>query len=109
AEMPTDLCLFSNSPDPIVPIFGTSSAKVTEWESLSEKGAKNDKRRDSTSLHSCGFLFLGFCFLIRDLAFHGSHLCNSRFSRENQIQVGEDHDLGWHGDRLIDFLDLIAT
>lgn len=61
---------------------------------MSEKGAKNDKRRDSTSLHSCGFL--GFCFLIRDLAFHGSHLCNSRFSRENQIQVGEDHDLGWH-------------
>uniref|UniRef100_A0A453LHX0 Uncharacterized protein n=1 Tax=Aegilops tauschii subsp. strangulata TaxID=200361 RepID=A0A453LHX0_AEGTS len=59
-------------------------------------------------LHSCGFLFLGFCFLIRDLAFHGSHLCNSRFSRENQIQVGEDHDLGWHGDRLIDFLDLMA-
>uniref|UniRef100_A0A452XEP1 Uncharacterized protein n=2 Tax=Aegilops tauschii subsp. strangulata TaxID=200361 RepID=A0A452XEP1_AEGTS len=42
AEMPTDLCLFSNSPDPIVPVFG-------------------------------------------------------------------DHDLGWHGDRLIDFLDLIAT
>ena len=33
AEMPTDLCLFSNSPDPIVPVFGTSSAKVTEWVS----------------------------------------------------------------------------
>nr|AKJ77604.1 Ycf15 [Dioscorea nipponica] len=31
--MPTDVCLFSNSPDPIVPIFGTSSAKVTEWVS----------------------------------------------------------------------------
>jgi hypothetical protein len=31
--MPTDLCLFSNSPDPIVPVFGTSSAKVTEWVS----------------------------------------------------------------------------
>ena len=33
AGMPTDVCLFSNSPDPIVPIFGTSSAKVTEWVS----------------------------------------------------------------------------
>ena len=33
AEMPTDPCLFSNSPDPIVPVFGTSSAKVTEWVS----------------------------------------------------------------------------
>ena len=31
--MPTDVCLFSNSPDPIVPILGTSSAKVTEWVS----------------------------------------------------------------------------
>jgi len=31
--MPMDLCLFSNSPDPIVPVFGTSSAKVTEWVS----------------------------------------------------------------------------
>uniref|UniRef100_J3N457 Uncharacterized protein n=1 Tax=Oryza brachyantha TaxID=4533 RepID=J3N457_ORYBR len=38
----------------------------------------------------------GFCFLIQDLTFHGSHLCNSPFSRENQIQVDEDHDLGWH-------------
>ncbi|KAJ1253883.1 hypothetical protein BS78_K158500 [Paspalum vaginatum] len=33
AEMPIDPCLFSNSPDPIVPVFGTSSAKVTEWVS----------------------------------------------------------------------------
>nr|AKF01116.1 hypothetical chloroplast RF15 [Bactris major]AKF01189.1 hypothetical chloroplast RF15 [Beccariophoenix madagascariensis]AKF01208.1 hypothetical chloroplast RF15 [Beccariophoenix madagascariensis] len=33
AGMPTDVCLFSNSPDPIVPILGTSSAKVTEWVS----------------------------------------------------------------------------
>nr|QYH50626.1 hypothetical chloroplast RF15 [Allium hookeri]QYH50649.1 hypothetical chloroplast RF15 [Allium hookeri]UUL71785.1 hypothetical chloroplast RF15 [Allium wallichii]UUL71802.1 hypothetical chloroplast RF15 [Allium wallichii] len=31
--MPTGVCLFSNSPDPIVPILGTSSAKVTEWVS----------------------------------------------------------------------------
>nr|AVM10634.1 hypothetical chloroplast RF15 [Epipactis mairei]AVM10635.1 hypothetical chloroplast RF15 [Epipactis mairei] len=31
--MPTDVCLFSNSPDPIVPILRTSSAKVTEWVS----------------------------------------------------------------------------
>ena len=23
-------------------------------------------------------------------------LISARFSRENQIQVGEDHDLGWH-------------
>ena len=33
AGMPTDVCLFSNSPDPIVPILRTSSAKVTEWVS----------------------------------------------------------------------------
>jgi hypothetical protein len=33
---------------------------------------------NSTSLHSCGFL--GFCFLIWDLAFHGSHLCDSRLA-----------------------------
>ena len=33
AGMPTGVCLFSNSPDPIVPILGTSSAKVTEWVS----------------------------------------------------------------------------
>ncbi|KAK8928354.1 Protein ycf2 [Platanthera zijinensis] len=31
--MPTDVCLFSNSPDPIIPIFITYSAKVTEWVS----------------------------------------------------------------------------
>lgn len=31
--MPTDVCLFSNSSDPIVPILRTSSAKVTEWVS----------------------------------------------------------------------------
>nr|YP_010403616.1 hypothetical chloroplast RF15 [Odontochilus yakushimensis]YP_010403628.1 hypothetical chloroplast RF15 [Odontochilus yakushimensis]UQW83307.1 hypothetical chloroplast RF15 [Odontochilus elwesii]UQW83324.1 hypothetical chloroplast RF15 [Odontochilus elwesii]UQW83392.1 hypothetical chloroplast RF15 [Odontochilus yakushimensis]UQW83404.1 hypothetical chloroplast RF15 [Odontochilus yakushimensis] len=29
--MPTDVCLFSNSPDPRVPFFRTPSAKVTEW------------------------------------------------------------------------------
>nr|YP_009475974.1 hypothetical chloroplast RF15 [Cremastra appendiculata]YP_010403127.1 hypothetical chloroplast RF15 [Cremastra aphylla]YP_010403144.1 hypothetical chloroplast RF15 [Cremastra aphylla]AVM10538.1 hypothetical chloroplast RF15 [Cremastra appendiculata]UQW82818.1 hypothetical chloroplast RF15 [Cremastra aphylla]UQW82835.1 hypothetical chloroplast RF15 [Cremastra aphylla] len=33
AGMPTDVCLFSNSPDPMVPILRTSSAKVTEWVS----------------------------------------------------------------------------
>ena len=33
AEMPTDLCLLSNSLDPRVPVFETSSAKVTEWVS----------------------------------------------------------------------------
>nr|WEM32258.1 hypothetical chloroplast RF15 [Gladiolus x gandavensis]WEM32266.1 hypothetical chloroplast RF15 [Gladiolus x gandavensis] len=31
--MSTDVCLFSNSPDPRVPVLGTSSAKVTEWVS----------------------------------------------------------------------------
>jgi hypothetical protein len=35
---------------------------------------------------------------IRIMCGDGSHLCNSPFSRENQIQVGEDHDLGsWAG------------
>lgn len=31
--MPTDACLLSNSPNPIVPILVMSSAKVTEWAS----------------------------------------------------------------------------
>jgi hypothetical protein len=38
AKMTMDLHLFSNSPDPIVPVFGMSSAKVTDPVPLTNSG-----------------------------------------------------------------------